>query len=191
MSAGMKSLDAFYGGNLLRLVLNVEQAGPFQYKGYVLRDWPTYVRTNFPAGMVVLLSHGHHFFPENGLTTFAYASERAKLIEANLPTSVVQTVGVDSALQKIFNGLAKKWKDETRSYSVTSQKYAHQAYQSILVLGPEVVPLILRDLKANGGRWFEALKALTKRDDIAKPDDSYEDAVKAWLAWGKSNKLIE
>jgi hypothetical protein len=102
-----------------------------------------------------------------------------------------KTISADKAeLETIFNGLLKKWKEETRGYSLTSQKYAHPAYQSILVLGSEVVPFILRDLQSNGGRWFEALKALTKRDDITKPSDSYEDAVKAWIAWGKRNKLI-
>ena len=102
-----------------------------------------------------------------------------------------KTKSADKAeLEKIFNGLAKKWKEETRGYSLTSQKYAHSAYQSILVLGTEVVPFILLDLQANGGRWFEALKALTKRSDITKPSDSYEDAVKAWIAWGKDGKMI-
>jgi|SRR5208282_320171 len=102
-----------------------------------------------------------------------------------------ETKSADKAeLETIFNGLVKKWKEETGGYSLTSQKYAHPAYQSILVLGSEVVPFILRDLQTNGGRWFEALKALTKRDDITKPSDSYEDAVKAWIAWGKDNKLI-
>jgi hypothetical protein len=101
-----------------------------------------------------------------------------------------KTKPVDESLETIFNGLVKKWKEETRGYSVTSQKYAHPSYQSILVLGPEVVPFILRDLQTNGGRWFEALKALTKRNDITKPSDSYDDAVKAWIAWGKDNKLI-
>jgi hypothetical protein len=101
-----------------------------------------------------------------------------------------KTKSVDKSLETIFNGLVKKWKEETRGYSVTSQKYAHPSYQSILVLGPEVVPFILRDLQTNSGRWFEALKALTKRDDITKPSDSYDDAVKAWIAWGKDNKLI-
>lgn len=101
-----------------------------------------------------------------------------------------ETVADKAELKNIFNGLAKKWKEETRGYSLTSQKYSHPAYQSILVLGPEVIPFIIRDLQENGGRWFEALKALARRDDITKPSDTYEDAVKAWVKWGQDNKMI-
>jgi hypothetical protein len=57
-------------------------------------------------------------------------------------------------------------------------------------LGEEVVPYILQDLQTNGGRWLEALKALTKRTDIGQSSNSYEDAVKAWIAWGRESGLI-
>jgi hypothetical protein len=96
----------------------------------------------------------------------------------------------NAKIETIFNGLAKRWRDETSGYSLTNQKYAHPAYQSILALGPEVVPLILRELQARPGRWLQALKALNNGFDPSKPGDSFDDAVKAWLEWGRKKELI-
>jgi hypothetical protein len=146
---------------------------------------------------VVSVLQNEHFYTEIKLSKLNQPSTNPLI---SMPSVDIGKIAVDETtkieteekieLEKIFTGLAKRWKEETRGYSITSQKYAHSAYQSILVLGPEVVPFILRDLQTNGGRWFEALKALTKRDDIAKPSDTYEDAVKAWVAWGKEKRLI-
>jgi len=97
------------------------------------------------------------------------------------------------SLDEDFNRLAKKWREETAGFSVTAQKYAHPAYHAILVLGAmhvhEVVPLILEELRARPGRWFEVLKLLTN-EDPTKPEDSFDDAVRAWVAWGIRNKHI-
>jgi hypothetical protein len=90
-------------------------------------------------------------------------------------------------LEIIFNGLVKTWKEGTSGFSITTRRYAHGSYQAILVLGPDVVPLILRELQNRPDWWFEALKALTKADPT-KPTDNFHDAVKAWLRWGKEQK---
>ena len=100
---------------------------------------------------------------------------------------------VEPPPEKEFNRLAKQWREETAGFSVTAQKYAHPAYHAILVLAaenlPEVLPLILEELRARPGRWFEALKLLTK-EDPTKPADSFDDAVRAWIAWGIRKKHI-
>jgi hypothetical protein len=92
-------------------------------------------------------------------------------------------------LEQIFNGLVKSWKEGTVGYSLTTRRYAHSSYQAILVLGTSVVPLILRELKQRPDWWFEALFALTKATP-AKPTDNFNNAVKAWLKWGKEQNLI-
>ena len=45
----------------------------------------------------------------------------------------------------------------------------HSAYQEIVRLGPEVVPLLIRDLADNHTHWFAALEAITKAaaDELA------------------------
>jgi len=92
-------------------------------------------------------------------------------------------------LEEIFSGLVDTWRKATGGYSLTVRRYAHPAYQAILVLGPEVVPLVLRELQTRPDRWFEALKVLTK-EDPTKPTDSFEQAVTAWLHWGRRKNLI-
>ena len=97
------------------------------------------------------------------------------------------TIADKSELETIFNGLVKTWKEGTAGYSITTRRYAHGSYQAILVLGPDVVPLILLELQNRPDWWFEALKALTKADPT-KPTDNFHGAVKAWMRWGKEQK---
>lgn len=92
-------------------------------------------------------------------------------------------------LETIFKGLAKAWKEGTFGCSITTRRYAHSSYQAILVLGPDVVPFMLRELQERPDWWFEALKALTKADPT-KPTDNFNDAVKAWLNWGREQRLL-
>ena len=94
-----------------------------------------------------------------------------------------------SELENVFNGLVTTWREETGACSLTYRRYAHKAYQSILTLGKEVVPLILRELQHRPDRWFEALKVLTK-DSPAATANSFDEAVERWLTWGKSQRLI-
>ena len=92
-------------------------------------------------------------------------------------------------LERIFQGLVRTWKDGTAGYSITARRYAHGSYQALLVLGPGIVPMILRELQERPDWWFEALKVLTK-EDPTKPTDNFHAAVKAWINWGKAHKLI-
>ena len=105
---------------------------------------------------------------------------------------MVEETSEDVELKTIFNGLAKKWKEETGGASLTMRRYADSSYQSILVLGgkePKVVDLILHELQRSPDMWFEALRRLTN-EDPAKGVKSFEDATKAWLKWGRDKKRI-
>jgi len=89
-----------------------------------------------------------------------------------------------SDLEAIFSGLAKSWQESTGGLSTTTRRYAHPSYQAILVLGEDVVPLILRELQQRPDWWFEALKVLTKQNPV-KTGATFEEAVNAWIEWGK------
>ncbi len=65
----------------------------------------------------------------------------------------------------------------------------HPAYQRIIGMGPEVVPLLLRELERTRDHWLWALHAITG-EDPAKPQDGFEAAVDAWLDWGRRNRYI-
>ena len=89
-----------------------------------------------------------------------------------------------SELELMFNGLVKKWQDETGGYSVTTRRYANRSYHSILLLKEDAIPLILNELKVRPDWWFEALEVLTNANPV-KPNSTFEEAVNAWLEWGE------
>jgi hypothetical protein len=56
------------------------------------------------------------------------------------------------AAEERFNKLAKVWKSETELVSKVSKRVMHPAYQKIIGMGEPAIPLILKDLSANGPR---------------------------------------
>jgi hypothetical protein len=98
----------------------------------------------------------------------------------------------DSELESIFLGLAKNWQSETGAYSLTYRRFANPTYHALLVFAEnnktEVIPLVLRELKERPDWWFEALKYLTGKDPTKK-GNNFNEAAKAWLEWGRAEKL--
>jgi hypothetical protein len=61
-------------------------------------------------------------------------------------------------------------------------------YQEITSLGPEVVPLLLRDLEENHTHWFGALRSITGVNPVpASVGGNIPKMVEAWLSWAKDN----
>jgi hypothetical protein len=89
----------------------------------------------------------------------------------------------------LFRELADQWRRETAHLSLAIKKVVHPAYQRIIGLGPDAVPLILRELQRRPGHWFWALKAITG-EDPAQPEDTISQASQAWLRWGKERQYI-
>lgn len=63
------------------------------------------------------------------------------------------------------------------------------AYQRIIGMGPDAVPLILAQLEAEGDdpdQWFWALRAITAANPV-KPEDQGNTVkmAEAWLRWAK------
>ena len=53
----------------------------------------------------------------------------------------------------------------------------------------DAITLILRELQQRPDAWFEALKVLTKTNPAIECK-TFDEAVKAWLDWGKQKKYI-
>jgi hypothetical protein len=134
-------------------------------------------------------------FADSSLINFAHINDRYLTISLTSRQSGMaeRESARDEELETIFIGLAKKWREETGGYSLTGRRYAHLAYQSILLLAgknkDEVVSLILRELQQRPDRWFEALKLLTKQNPAAD-SKSFDDTVKTWLEWGRKEQYI-
>lgn len=91
-----------------------------------------------------------------------------------------------SASEKKFRTLADSWRKETRYLSSINKKAMHPAYQQIIGMGQEAIPLILQDLKRTRGHWLWALFAITG-EDPASEGSTFTEAVDAWLNWGISH----
>lgn len=90
-----------------------------------------------------------------------------------------------------FGFLAHQWRSETQWLSSTTEIAMHPAYQAIIGMGPEVLPLILEDLRRNSGQWFWALKAISNEDPVVPSDRGCIAQMKrAWLRWGEVKGLV-
>ena len=63
----------------------------------------------------------------------------------------------------------------------------HPAYQQIIGMGKEAIPLILNQMSVEPDHWFWALKSITNEDPV--PEEVKGDIIKMtelWLEWGQS-----
>lgn len=90
-------------------------------------------------------------------------------------------------LSATFAELVKQWREETRGVSSTNQMSMHPAYQQIIGMGEEAIPLLLRELERKSGHWFWALKSITREDPVPPEHrGKVNKMIKAWLDWGKN-----
>ena len=91
-----------------------------------------------------------------------------------------------------FWGLAKKWREDTQWLSSTTEIAMHPAYQAIIGMGQEAVPLIIEDLRNNSGHWYWALKAISQEDPVPPSDRGSISRMKdAWLLWAQQKGIAE
>jgi hypothetical protein len=96
-----------------------------------------------------------------------------------------------SSLELQFNELVKVWRKETAMHSSLTRKTLHPAYQRIIAMGPEVIPLILQELSKKPGHWFWALDALIQDEPSpAMGTTNLQEATDAWLRWGDAKGYL-
>jgi len=95
----------------------------------------------------------------------------------------------EKILQYTFTKLAEQWRRETRHMSIMNDIVSHTAYQKIIGMGKDVVPLILEELKREPAHWFWALKSITG-DNPIQPEDRgrLNKMTEAWLDWDRQNR---
>jgi hypothetical protein len=96
-----------------------------------------------------------------------------------------------NSLEGTFDHLARSWREETAISSSLSDIIAHPAYQRIIGLGPNVVPLILRELRIRLDHWFWALSAITGYSPGGVEPGDLRQLREAWLAWGRAQGLLK
>jgi predicted DNA-binding antitoxin AbrB/MazE fold protein len=85
-----------------------------------------------------------------------------------------------------FRELAAAWEQAVAYQSSSTERNSHPAYRAIIALGPDVVPLLLRDLEKNHTYWFCALREITGADPIPESAaGNIPKMVDAWLCWAR------
>lgn len=97
-------------------------------------------------------------------------------------------------LERSFREQVNRWKDETGHLSSITKAIAHPSYLRIIGLAKnssdhQIEKLLLNELEAEPDHWFAALSAITGEDPV-KPEDDFDDAVAAWLEWGRKKEII-
>jgi hypothetical protein len=105
-----------------------------------------------------------------------------------MTTSKTITTLTSKEIEIIFQELVNQWQQETRGVSSSTELILHPAYQQIIGMGREVVPLLLRELEKKSGRWFWALKSITRQDPVPlELRGKTKEMIKIWLDWGRKN----
>ena len=90
-----------------------------------------------------------------------------------------------------FGQLAKQWRSDTQWLSSTTDIAMHPAYQAVIGMGDDALPLILEDLQANSGHWYWALKSISNEDPVPPQDrGAIKKMREAWLRWGRVRGII-
>jgi hypothetical protein len=96
-----------------------------------------------------------------------------------------------TAAELRFTRLKREWIRGTEKSSILSQIVLHSAYQQIIAMGPEAIPLILRSLQHELDHWFWALTILNEGCDVAEGATRMPEAAEAWLHWGKEKGHLD
>ena len=93
----------------------------------------------------------------------------------------------EPAVDEVFYDLAACWRAQTSMLPSVAKIVAHPAYQKIIGMGEDVVPLILSDLVQNGpDHWFWALAAITRENPVTDAmAGDLRQMTEAWLEWGR------
>lgn len=90
-----------------------------------------------------------------------------------------------------FESLAREWRAETSHLSSTTEMCLHHAYQAIIGMGEDVLPMLLAEMESAPDHWDWALSAVTGLDPV--PEEHYGDIDKIaeiWVLWGKESGYL-
>ena len=95
-------------------------------------------------------------------------------------------VDARAKLESEFNSQADQWRRETLHVSSLTKMVMHPSYLRIIGMGRAVLPFLLKELARRPDHWLVALNAITG-EDPAPADGTFDEAVTAWLDWGRKH----
>jgi len=100
----------------------------------------------------------------------------------------------DVSLARAFRELVEGWKNATGHWSSTTKRIANKNYLRIIGLarystGHQIEKLLLQELQNEPDEWFDALVSITGEDPV-KPEHNFDEAIDAWVDWGRKKGII-
>lgn len=105
--------------------------------------------------------------------------------------ATLDPVSKKMALQQRFRELANQWKAECALISSTNDMATNFAYQQIVGMGPDVLPILLEEMQREPDHWSWALRAITGENPV-QPEHRGKLSLIAqdWIAWGKERGYL-
>jgi len=111
--------------------------------------------------------------------------------EARGEIRTVERTGRRDEHEQRFRTLVNRWRTDRRLARTATSAAMHPAYQEIIGLGREGLPLILRELEREVDHWFWALRAITGVDPVPPSDKgNLEKMAEGWLHWARSQGIV-
>jgi len=90
-----------------------------------------------------------------------------------------------------FHNLRLQWENDIQFLSSTNEICMHPAYQQMIGMGKEAIPLIIEELSIKPNHWFWALKAITGQDPVPiSKRGRIKEMTKEWVTWWSKNKSL-
>jgi len=97
----------------------------------------------------------------------------------------------EQKIEQRFTHLAQQWEHNTAHLSSMTKKVVDPAYQSIIDMGADVLPILFRELKKSPNWWFWALREITETDPTSPEDaGNLHKMTNAWLKWAEENDYL-
>ena len=128
------------------------------------------------------------YWDDNTMDAYELANHRTQLIADRRPTRT------QSILETCLHEHIERWKSDTIHWSSITRRLVHPSYLRIIGLARnftdyEVERALLRELQTDPDHWFAALTAITGEDPV-QPEHDFDEAVDAWLTWGRKKGII-
>jgi hypothetical protein len=89
-----------------------------------------------------------------------------------------------------FRRLEAEWNADTEYLSNVSKIMGHPAFHSIIALGDDVVPFMLRDMESGPSLWVWALPKITGANPVSPQDaGNIRKMTEVWLEWARQKGL--
>lgn len=126
--------------------------------------------------------------------TYEYTLQRAKCVTEDVTPKAHLVVDSEKKDWFKFQNLVKKWRAERGVRSSINEAAMMLAYQEIIGMGENAVPLIIAQLKSEDDdpdQWFWALRAITGENPVKTEDQgNFRKMAQVWLQWAEREVYV-